>query len=341
MTDNYGPTTLLVASSGDDLHQLLRLSDRLSPSSGRVTWVTHDHERARALLRGQRVELVPYVPPRGYRNMMGNLPMARGVLRRGYYDRVVGTGEGIALPLLTAARMAGIPCHYVESIERAQGPSPTGRMLRRLPGVHFYTQYPDWTDERWKYRGSLLDGYSVDRLYKFAASRVVVTLGTSPHAFRRAVNRLRGVLPQVVAPGAKILWQLGRTEADGVTGRVVETIHRSELRRAITEADLVIAHADIDAALTALDLGRRPVLLPRSPAFGEDVDDHQMKVAKELGRRGLAIWAEAHELTPDQLRRAQASRVVPADNVEPFELAPAPKSRTVRWPGPSDVLPIP
>ena len=57
-------------------------------------------------------------------------------------DTVVSTGSGIALSYMPLARARGIPCHYMESAARSDGPSRTGRILCRVHGVHLYTQYP-------------------------------------------------------------------------------------------------------------------------------------------------------------------------------------------------------
>ncbi|MBC7550376.1 MAG: hypothetical protein H7269_05680 [Cellulomonas sp.] len=62
-----------------------------------------------------------------------------------------------------------------------------------------------------------------------------------------------------------------------------------QLALAISEADVVICHAGTGAALTALEHGHRPVLVPRRAVHHERVDDHQLQIAHELNRRGLAV----------------------------------------------------
>ncbi len=314
------PRTLFVATTGGHLEQLFRIAPRLVPSSGDTAWVTHDDAQSRSMLAGLEVHMVPYVPPRGYLQTMENVPLAHSILRQGGFTRVVSTGAAVALPFLAAARMRRIPCHYIESAARADGPSLTGRLLSRIPGIHLYTQYSSWSDHRWQYRGSLFDGFApVHRPRPIA--RVVVTLGTMrAYTFSRAVDRLRKLLPQVVTPGADILWQLGPTPGDGLTGRVAATYPQAELKAAIADADLVIAHSGIGSALTALELGRSPVLLPRRTRFGEHIDDHQSMIAKELNSLGLAVSAEAHELTAAHLLRAAATEVKHTEEKPPFDL---------------------
>ena len=59
----------------------------------------------------------------------------------------------------------------------------------------------------------------------------------------------------------------------------------------------------------ALDAGRSPFLVPRIHAHGEHTDDHQVLIAEELARRGLAVHADPGDLRADALLRAAGGRV--------------------------------
>jgi UDP-N-acetylglucosamine transferase subunit ALG13 len=128
------------------------------------------------------------------------------------------------------------------------------------------------------------------------------------------------VVPEICAPGAEILWQTGWTEVGdlGIEGR--QSVPGAELRSAIQSADLVIAHAGVGTALTTLEYGKCPVLLPRRRSRGEHTDDHQELIAAELGRRGLSVACEADQITPGLLLRAAALRAAPVAEPEPFLL---------------------
>jgi UDP-N-acetylglucosamine transferase subunit ALG13 len=69
-------------------------------------------------------------------------------------------------------------------------------------------------------------------------------------------------------------------------------------------ADVVVAHAGVGTAITALSAGKCPVLLPRRKRHGEHVDDHQVDIARALGSRGLAVVADADEVSMDDLALA-------------------------------------
>lgn len=316
-----GPKTLLVASTGGHLEQLYRIRPRLVPKCGDVEWVTHDDPQSKSLLASERVHLIPYVPPRGYRQIAGNFPGAWNIVRQGGFERIISTGSGMALPFIATARMSGIPSHYIESAARADGPSLTGRIVSWLPGTRLYGQYEAWSNERWHFRGSLFDNFSTESRESKPISSVVVTLGTMrTYEFQRAVDRLLKVLPEVLAFDAHVLWQTGVTSSEGIVGDVRASLPNEELRAAIRDADLVIAHAGIGSAITALELGQRPVLIPRRMKHGEHVDDHQALIASELDRRGLAISREADEVRAVDLLEAASGRVVSKDDPKPFLL---------------------
>ncbi|WP_418276079.1 glycosyltransferase [Isoptericola jiangsuensis] len=313
--------TLLVAATGGHLEELYRIHRRFSPPSGSMTWVTHDDPQSRSLLAGEVVEHVDYVPPRGYSALLRILPQANRIVRDGRFDRVVSTGAGIALPFFLAARARGVPCHYIESAARADGPSLTGSLASRIPGTRLYSQYQSWAGSRWSYRGSLFDDFDVTEAPDGPVRRVVVTLGTMrTFEFGRLVDRLVTVLPEVVEPGAEILWQLGATSSRPPFGDVRTGVPHAELRSAIAAADLVVTHAGIGSALTALELGRRPVLVPRLSSHDEHVDDHQLMIADELGERGLAVSVGADLLEAGDLRRAVRGRVATEARPSSFTL---------------------
>jgi len=312
--------TLLVATTGGHLEELRRLVPMLGLR--RVEWITHDTDQARSDLAGERVHLVPYVGPRDVRGTLSVIPYVIRVLARGRFDAVVTTGAAVAVPLVLAARVRGIPCHYVESATRTAGPSLTGSMLSRVPGVRLYTQHDAWSGRRWRFRGSIFDGFAVEPTVSGPVHQVVVTLGTMrAYSFARAVERLLEVLPDVVEPGARVLWQTGSTPVDrlGIDGR--PAVSPGELRDAIATADLVIAHAGIGSALAAHDAGLCPVLLPRRSAFGEHVDDHQVDIAAHLFGRGLAVTAEADRVTARDLRQACSRRIATRTGQRSFLLA--------------------
>ena len=325
-------STLLVASSGGHLKELHHLRERVEGLEPPFTWVTFDTPQARSLLAGEEVEFVPFVGGRDPLNVARNLGHARRIFRAHRPEAVLSTGSAVALAYFAYGRARGLPCHFVESAARLEGPSLSGRLMTSIPGVSLYTQYRSWAGERWRFRGSVFDSFAgqepggsgPERL-----DRVVVTLGTyRGYDFSRLVRRLLEVLP----PEAEVLWQTGDTDVSrfGIEGHYA--IPEAELTVAMREADVVIAHAGVGTALAAFEVGKCPLMVPRRHAFGEHVDDHQIQIAAELGERGLTLTVDADDLSGEHLAAAARRSVGKAPAVPAFEIDLPPKKVASRRP---------
>lgn len=309
---------LAICSTGGHLDELLRLVPRLSPSFESVDWATFDTPQSRSLLAGERVSWVHTTRTRDARHVLTNLQPAAGLLLRRRPDAVISTGAGVAFSFLPLARALGIPAHYVESATRLDGPSSTGRALALVPGVRTYTQHASWADRRWLHRGSVLDAFARGgRTGGGPVRRVVVVLGTNPYGFRRLLERLVAVLP----PGIEVLWQTGVTDTAGLPIQARAAVPADELHEAMTRADVIVAHAGMGTTLAALAAGRIPVLVPRRADRGEQIDDHQVSLAEDLAVRGLAVTADADDLTFELLTATAPLRATTRPDPPEFVLA--------------------
>jgi UDP-N-acetylglucosamine--N-acetylmuramyl-(pentapeptide) pyrophosphoryl-undecaprenol N-acetylglucosamine transferase len=313
-------TTLLVASNGGHLKQLHRLHRRLDGVSGPFHWVTFDTAQARSLLDGEVVHYVPFIGGRDPGSVLRNVPFARRILGENEVGALVSTGSAIALPYMAVGRARRLRCHYIESAARIDGPSLTGRMVSRIPGVNLYSQYRSWAGGRWNFRGAVFDSFAAASGGPDAERRiakVVVTLGTFKGTpYPRIVRRLLEVLP----PEAEVLWQTGATDVTelGIDG--VFALPERELSEAMREADVVVTHAGVGTALAAFEVGKCPVMSPRLKAHGEVVDDHQTQIAAQLSERGLAVTVDADQLTFEHLVTAAGMTVTEPPDPPAFAL---------------------
>jgi UDP-N-acetylglucosamine--N-acetylmuramyl-(pentapeptide) pyrophosphoryl-undecaprenol N-acetylglucosamine transferase len=312
------PRTLFVAATGGHLMQLTRLAPRIA-TLGRPLWVTFDSRQSRSLLAGEDVLFVPMTKPRDFRNVVGNLPHARRILDAHNIVEVVSTGSAVALSFLPLARLRGLPCHYIESAARSQGPSITGRALRHVRGTQLYTQYQQWSSPRWALAGSVFDEFSPSTPLDpvdMRNLRVLVTLGTLDYRFDRLVDAVRAA----VRPGWEVLWQVGPNAYDLLPGRIVEMLDAAAFASACESSDVVIGHAGVGSALTALEAGRQPVLVPRRKEHGEHIDDHQRLIAHELRERDIAVYLEPDLISPAWFELAANRRVTRAVTPDPITL---------------------
>lgn len=313
---------LLVASGGGHLEELIRLSDRVVPSDTPRIWMTPDTVHARSLLDGELVHFTGYVGPREFRSLSPLFRQTNRLIQRFQIASVFSTGAAIAIPAFLAARKSGLECHYIESAARAIGPSMSGKIVERIPGVRLYTQYSIWANKNWLYSGSVFDGFDVTQLTaKTQCNKVVVTFGTmQKYGFRRAIEVIAPILQGIGVESSNILWQTGCTRLDGLSidGRAM--VPAQELREAMAEADLIIAHAGVGSALTALELGKAPIIIPRESRFNEHVDDHQTMIANELNTRGLAVACKVEDFDNSSISRALNLRISHSSSFKPFKL---------------------
>ena len=311
---------LLVCSGGGHLRQLAGFAERIGYAPERQVWVTFRNGLSESLLSGRRVIYAPFTAPRDLKNFAKLVLLSRKVFAENTFVEAISTGSSPAVAFLPKAARRGIPTHYIESAARADGPSMTGKIISRFPRIHTYTQYPAWADDRWTYRGSIFDefapGAPVDPPRE--PRRAVVMVGTQEgFPFRRLFEKVAPLLE-----GMDVFYQTGDADMAGLGIPPQPSIPHGELKSMIAAADLVISHAGVGSALTALEAGKHPVLFSRDPRFGEHIDDHQKQIAEELSRRGLATHADFDSVTLGDLIGA-SNRSVQITAPPPFALHPS------------------
>jgi UDP-N-acetylglucosamine transferase subunit ALG13 len=296
-----------------------------------VTWAVAESPQSKTLLAGQDIHWIPDIQPRQIRETMAMLGVARRIVQSERVDVVVSTGASVAIPFFVAARMYGAEGHYIESAARVEGPSITGQVAAVMPKVRCYTQSEAWADSRWKFAGSVFDGYAGTSTERGEGPlRVVVTIGSMHHPMTRLLTQLNAILPE----DAEVVWQLGHTPPiDGMRGsRIEKFITHDELTGLMANADVVVCHAGVGSALQAMSVGKAPILVPRRIEHGEHVDEHQEQIAARLGGLGLATAVDAEDLSLDILEAAATRGVRHADSPSLLAL----RTLRVAYPGPRD-----
>jgi UDP-N-acetylglucosamine transferase subunit ALG13 len=159
--------------------------------------------------------------------------------------------------------------------------------------------------------------------------RVVVTLGTAAEfPFRTMVDALipilrpGGILEREQGAPFETIWQTGCTNVDDLDIDARPFVPARELGEQLARADLVVSHAGAGSALSALNAGSVPVLIPRTSSAGEAGDDHQRHFAEALERRELALCRSAAHVTVDDLVLAAAHIVTTGSNPSEIRLEP-------------------
>ena len=300
---------MLAASTGGHLAQLVRLAPGLGASDDSL-WVTFPNPQSESLLQGRNVLYVPYIRPRDAKAIAGAFRKVLPRIRAGSYAAAVSTGAAVALAALPAARLAGVPSLYIESVSRLQGPSLSGRIIASLRFAEMRTQHPGGRGAGGGCTRVCCPPTSRGRVrrYRPGSRPLFVTLGTiRGYEFHSLIDRIM----QLDLADERTVWQLGDTRPRGdLPGQVHAELPSAEFDRLTAQADVVITHAGVGTVLQLLDRGIAPVVVPRRRARGEHVDDHQHQLVQLLGEAGVGFAVEVEELTPEVVATAAARLAV-------------------------------
>ena len=137
---------------------------------------------------------------------------------------------------------------------------------------------------------------------------ILCTLGTHPQPFGRALDWVLGAVGEEA-----VVVQHGATPPRPQAGPRIEwheSLSYDELTRRMREADVVVGHAGVGTLMTAIELGHKPVAIPRLRRCGEHVDDHQLDIAREMDRAGYVAGC----FSPQELSAAlDAARSADSD----------------------------
>ncbi|CAM5321599.1 hypothetical protein AFEL58S_00782 [Afipia felis] len=107
----------------------------------------------------------------------------------------------------------------------------------------------------------------------------------------------------------------GRTDIFAQTGpsdyrprniRAERFIDATEFRERVEAASLVISHAGMGSIITALELGKRIIVMPRRASFGEHRNDHQLATARRFAEQGAIVVVFSEQELVDRLDRLQS-----------------------------------
>ena len=134
---------------------------------------------------------------------------------------------------------------------------------------------------------------------------IFVTVGTQLPFDRlvRAVDAWAGA-----RPGREVFAQVGPSQLRTHNIESLPFIDPAECRARMEAAELIVAHAGMGTILSALELGKPVVVMPRVAALGEHRNEHQLATARrfaELGRVQVAQDEQRLPVVLDELENAR------------------------------------
>jgi exopolysaccharide biosynthesis glucuronosyltransferase PssE len=127
---------------------------------------------------------------------------------------------------------------------------------------------------------------------------IFVTVGTQGQFDRliRAVDTWAGLRGRT-----DVFAQTGPSEYRPIHIRNKPFIDPNEFSRYVESANLVVAHAGMGSIITALELGKRIIVMPRRADLGEHRSDHQLATAKRFAAQGRILVAPNEQKLFDAL----------------------------------------
>ena len=119
---------------------------------------------------------------------------------------------------------------------------------------------------------------------------IFITLGTIKYPFKRVskeINKLTKLMSS-----EKFLIQSGSTKGikNRKNARVVDYLSRKDIVSFYKKARIVISHGGEGSIIESLISGSSaPIIIPRSGAHGEHVDNQQEKIADAMEGMGIAL----------------------------------------------------
>ncbi len=299
-------TVVLVADSGGHLQEMWEQAKLLAPELERH-WISSDTQMSQSLLASEpSKQLLPTrIFPRRLDLALRAIPSSVRELRRLKPQAVISTGPAIAVPWLMAARLLRIPALFIESATFVKHRSMSGKISNFLPGVQRFSQTA-LLKGRWKSAPNVFDliQESLESApHEERKHQVFVTVGSNRFPFDRLVRRIESIVPC----DWDIVWQLsGDDHYKPERGTVLGLVPLEEMHQLIRESAVVVCHAGVGSALTALELGRIPIVCARAAAHNEHVDDHQSDLTGYLAPLPIVLVRDADELSFADLVAAAA-----------------------------------
>lgn len=120
---------------------------------------------------------------------------------------------------------------------------------------------------------------------------IFVAAGTHHQPFNRLIEAAERIAVEL---GEHVIVQRGASTASAPHTELYDVIAPDRFERLLEEARIIVLHAGSSSFLQARALGRKPIVVARSPLWGEHVDEHQLAFARALSpEEALVVEPEA------------------------------------------------
>lgn len=120
---------------------------------------------------------------------------------------------------------------------------------------------------------------------------ILVLLGTQDKPFTRLLDEIDALKKEKIIKD-EIVVQAGLTKYKSKNMEIHGLIQIDELMKLMEKSDLVITHGGVGSILSALQLGKKVIAVPRLEEYGEHTNNHQIQIVNEFYKTGYILKAD-------------------------------------------------
>ena len=131
---------------------------------------------------------------------------------------------------------------------------------------------------------------------------IFVTVGNSIKGveFHRLIREMDDIARDL---GEEVVAQIGFIEDPPRHIRSFSYMNYIEIQNYFHQAAMIVGHCGVGTVIHGLQCGKPVILVPRSKAHGEHIDDHQFELAYKLkGMEGIFVVEDVNQLRPTILK---------------------------------------
>lgn len=117
---------------------------------------------------------------------------------------------------------------------------------------------------------------------------ILVLLGTQDKPFTRLLDEIEKLKKEKII-NDEIVVQAGLTKYKSENMEIHGLIQIDELMKLMKKTDLVITHGGVGSILSALQLDKKVIAIPRLSEYGEHTNDHQIQIVNEFFNTGYIL----------------------------------------------------
>lgn len=113
---------------------------------------------------------------------------------------------------------------------------------------------------------------------------IFVTVGTHEQPFNRLIKAIDKMVENKQIT-EKVIIQKGYSDYNPKYCETYELIGYEDMQKYYNEAHIIITHGGPASFISALAIGKIPIVVPRKKYYNEHVNNHQLVFAKEVEKR--------------------------------------------------------